>query len=278
MAAFDVEKAIKNNTVYANTTKPPWRDRFYQVCEQLGILYQTPTPALLAEGIYKWQLKQPGMTADGMLGPKGWENTRTTYSLQYRFQRTSRMDIRMPPGWQPSTSAPKPIKNELNGITDLLDQRIADNPSYENTLVNSSVFVASLTLGNMKKLGKLGGFAASAVVQPLVWAYQGNTGDDWDKILFGLGLLPPFTIAAGIMGIWKGIIDDNIRQKLEQVHASEPSYLSNAILPASTYGGSGPGINAQTIASRGGVAWQHPNGLWVYIKLEKNGKDILVCD
>lgn len=44
------------------------------------------------------------------------------------------------------------------------------------------------------------------------------------------------------------------------------------------FGWAGPPINAQTIAGKGGVAWQHPNGLWVYLKLEENGKEVLVCD
>lgn len=71
MSSFGLAKAIKNNTIYANTTKPPWRDRFYQVAKQLGLRHQTPTAAALADAIYNWQLKPPGMTADLSFPPDG---------------------------------------------------------------------------------------------------------------------------------------------------------------------------------------------------------------
>jgi hypothetical protein len=276
MASFDLAKAIKNNTIYANTTKPPWRDRFYQVAEQLGLRHQTPTAAALAEAIYNWQLKQPGMTADGMLGPNGWKilEPKTRYSID--LGEPPAWITEMPPGWTPTTAQDK--GPEKNGITDFIDQRIAENPKYETTLVNTGVFVGSLTLGKLNALGKLGKFLAGAVIQPLVWAYQGNTGDDWDKILYGLGLIPPLTVAAGIVGVWKGRMDDDILKKLAEIQAAEPRHLEKLIFPTATYSWSPPAINAQRIASRGGVAWQHPNGLWVYLKMQRHSKDVLVCD
>ncbi len=275
MAILNIAKAKKNNSIYASLTKPPWKERFYQVAEQLGIFYQTPNAEAFAQAVYQWQSTQAGLLADGILGPKSWAQLepRTRYSIG--FDEPVPDWTKMPPGWKPDV----PDTPEKNGITDHLDEMIENDPSFKTTLINSGVFVASYGLGKLKALGKLGGFAAGAVVQPLVWAFQGNTGDAGDKLLYGLGLFPPLTVAAGIAGIWKGRMDDDVLDKLAEVTASEPSHLSKAIYPAATYGWTAQGpILAQKIASNGGVAWQHPNGLWVFIKLEQGGKEILMCD
>jgi hypothetical protein len=74
-------------------------------------------------------------------------------------------------------------------------------------------------------------------------------------------------------------VDDNVVKRVAEVAADEPHYLSKTIFPTVDYHWTGfPEACAQKIAQNGGVAWQHPNGLWVYSKLEKNGKTILTCD
>lgn len=280
--SFNLEHAKKNNAIYGSITKPAWKDRYHQIAEQFGIYYQTPSAEAFTEGVYQWQLKQPGLKADGILGPKSWARLEpfTRYSVNFDPPAPDWI-TEMPPGWQPNipAPAPKPAPPQKNGITDNLDLMIEKDPTYKTTLINSGVFVASLGLGKIKQLGKLGGFAASAIVQPLVWAAQGNTGDAGDKMLYALGLIPPLTVAAGLVGIWKGRMDDQVLDKLAQVVADEPSEYAKAIYPAATYGWTGQGsILAQKIAKDGGVAWQHPNGLWVFLKLEKDGKTILPCD
>jgi len=162
-------------------------------------------------------------------------------------------------------------------VTDFLDFMIRKDPGYEAQLLNMGQVVASIGLGQLRLYSKLCPYLATAI-QPVIWAIQGNMGDDGDKLLFALGLIPPLSLAAGIVGIWKGRMDDDVLAKTEQVRADEPAEYAKAIYPTAVFGWSGPPMNAQTIAGKGGVAWQHPNGLWVYLKLEKNGKEILVCD
>ncbi|HMP01345.1 MAG TPA: hypothetical protein PKD86_06865 [Gemmatales bacterium] len=276
MSKLNVAKAVKNNPIYAWSTKPRWGERFYQVCKELGYANLTPTPEMFAEAVFNWQKKQAGLDADGMLGPNSWKKLepKTRYSLDLGVPLPDWIS-EMPYGWKPDVPD-QPLKN---GVTDLLDAKIAEDPSFATALTNAGVFIASQILGNLKKLHKVDRFFASNLVQPLIWAFQGNTGDDWDKILFGLGLFPPLTVAAGAVGIWKGILDDKVMNQHKQVLADEPAHLGKAIYPVVTYPGSpGPTIKAQTIASRGGIVWKHPNGLWVYMKLERKGKPILVCD
>lgn len=275
MSYLNITKAKKNNAIYANITKPAWKERFYQTVEQLGIYNQTPTAEAFAQAVYQWQLSQPGMSADGILGPKSWAKLepRTRYSIDWGEPAPDW--TKMPPGEKPDV----PAAPQKNGVTDYLDQQIEMNPSYKTTLINSGVFVSSWRLGKLSQLGKLGGFAAGAVVQPLVWYMQGNTGDAGDKVLYALGLIPPLTVAAGLVGIWKGRMDDDVLDKLAEVTADEPPELAKFIFPAATYGWTGQGpILAQKIAQDGGVAWQHPNGLWVFLKFERNGKIIHSCD
>ncbi len=270
---LNMVKAKKNNAIYASVTKPPWKERFYQVSEQLGFYYQTPTAEAFAQAVYQWQLSQPGTTADGILGPNSWSKLepKTRYSID--FGEPAPDWTEMPHGWQPDV----PDAPEKNGITDDIDEKMANDPSYKTLLINSGVLVASDKLGKLKSLGKLKGSIAGALVQPLVWAIQGNTGDAGDKFLYAFGLIPAVTVAAGAVGIWKGILDDDVLDKLAEVKASEPPELSNFIFPTATYNWETKSY-PEKIAAKGGVAWQHPNGLWVFLRFERFGKIILCPD
>lgn len=279
MSSLNLAKARKNNAIFAKSTKPPWKDRFYQVAEQLGIYHQTPTADAFSEAVFKWQKSQPGISADGILGPKSWAKLepKTRYSINFDADLPVWIS-EMPPGWKPDVPPP-PVVPAKNGITDLLDAKIEADPSYATTLINSGVFAASFKLGKLKNAAKLTKFAASSIVQPLVWAIQGNTGDAGDKFLYAAGLVPLLTVPAGIVGIWKGRMDDDVLDKLAQVTKDEPPELAKFIFPAATYSWTAQGpILAQKIAADGGVAWQHPNGLWVFIKFEREGKMILPVD
>ena len=271
MAALNIPKAVRNNPIYARITEPPWMDRFPQVARELGFRDMSPSAESFAEAVHSWQKKNPGLAADGMLGPKTWAKLepRTRYSLP--VESPPPWISEMPPGWKPDV----PDLPERNGVTDVIDEMIRKDPSYQTTLTNTGVTIASIGLGQLPKIGTVAG----GLVQPLVWAYQGNTGDLGDKVLYGLGLFPPLTVAAGLVSIWKGYLDDKVLAQLEEVYADEPAHLKKAIFPAATYTlNATPDVAAMRIAGDGGVAWKHPNGLWVYLKLEKNGKEILVCD
>jgi hypothetical protein len=129
-------------------------------------------------------------------------------------------------------------------------------------------------------LEKTGNAVAGTMVTPAVWALNyavnGKTPDNVDVGLFGLGLAGgPFAVASISTGIIKAVIDDQIEVQLREVRLNEEAKYRPYIIPCSKYASSGPGINAMAIASRGGTAWQHPNGLWVYI-VDASGK--LVAD
>lgn len=61
------------------------------------------------------------------------------------------------------------------------------------------------------------------------------------------------------------MVDDDIDRKLRLVMDSEEPKYRQFIKPCYRYGLMAPQINAMTIASKGGTAWKHANGLWVYI-------------
>lgn len=283
MAYLNIVKAKKNNSIYASVTNPPWKERFYQVSEQIGIYNQTPTAEAFAQAVYKWQQVQPGMIADGILGPNSWAKLepKTRYSIDWGIPA---------PDWAtkiPEEAKPVVAPFENNGVTDYLDKAIEKNPSLKTTILNLGIGMGSFGLGMIaEELGKRGishlkgikWYGAGALIQPAVWAIQGNTGDAADKLLWLLGAIPPLGLAAGIVSVWKGLMDDDVIQKHAEVVASEGSYLRDFIFPTATYKWGASGILPQRIAQDGGVAWQHPNGLWVFIKAEQQGKMKLICD
>lgn len=114
--------------------------------------------------------------------------------------------------------------------------------------------------------GKMAGY----VVTPAIWAYNygttGSTPDAVDLGLYGVGFLGPFA-AVGAIGtsIIKSFVDDDIAQKLAVIKAKENPKYAKFIKSCYKYSYASPAINAMTIASKGGTAWKHPNGLWVYI-------------
>jgi hypothetical protein len=276
MSSFNLKKAVRNNPIYARITKPAWKDRFYQVCSEIGIRDMTPTAERFAEAVYEFQSTQSGLARDGMLGPKTWAKLEPRTRFTLAAPDLPDWISEMPYGWQPDVPD-LPAAPEKNGITDIIDEMIESDPNYATTITNTGVTVASVTLG-LKRFGTKGS-VGGALVQPLVWLHQGNAGDLGDKMLYGLGLFPLLTVPAGIVSIWKGILDDRVLDQLEEVCRDEPSHLRKAIFPSATYTFDGkPYTGALKVAADGGVAWQHPNGLWVFLKLEKDGKDVLVCD
>lgn len=95
---------------------------------------------------------------------------------------------------------------------------------------------------------------------------NGKTPDKVDVGLFGLGL---FGGAAGpasvVTGVVKAVVDDDMDRRLKAVRLDEKQEARAYIKPCYHFSSSPPQISAMKIASMGGTAWQHPNGLWVYV-------------
>lgn len=131
---------------------------------------------------------------------------------------------------------------------------------------NRMVVLGASTEVLSRGIGKLGPLA-----QPAVWvldaAVNDTSPDAADIGLYGLGLFGgPAGWAAAAVGMLKGFVDDDSRAKLQAAQASEPEEFRAFIRSCTSYSISAPAlIVAQEIASRGGTAWQHSNGLWVYI-------------
>lgn len=120
---------------------------------------------------------------------------------------------------------------------------------------------------NLTKAGhKVGGILVAPAVWALNYTTQGSTPDKIDLSLYGMGFMGAVASSAAIgVSILKAVVDDDIDIKLRTVRASEDTRYQPLIQPCYRYGVMAPQINAATIASKGGTAWKHPNGLWVYI-------------
>jgi hypothetical protein len=116
-------------------------------------------------------------------------------------------------------------------------------------------------------------------VTPAVWAlnYQVNGAkpDAVDWGLWGLSWSTIMALPATIVGLFKATVDDKTNSEVRQVKLLEGPKYAPFILPCATYSYNPPAINAMEIASKGGTAWRHSNGVWVYIV---DAKGRLVAD
>jgi hypothetical protein len=124
-------------------------------------------------------------------------------------------------------------------------------------------------------LDKIGQKTAGKLLTPAVWAanyaVNGKIPDKVDLGLFGTGLLGGAAGPASIVtGIVKAVVDDDLEQKIKVVRRNEKPEFRKNIKAAYHFGSAPAAINAMTIASLGGTAWQHTNGLWVYITDDNN--------
>lgn len=128
-------------------------------------------------------------------------------------------------------------------------------------------------------LSKIGQKTAGKLLTPAVWVldYGVNetTPDNVDVGLYALGLLGSIAAAASIVtSLGKSVVDDAVARDLKVVRNDEDPKYRKYIKSCYSFGVSGAFISAQVIAGRGGTAWQHRNGLWVYIT-DANGHLVL---
>lgn len=165
-----------------------------------------------------------------------------------------------------------------NGITDFMD-------GHPKTATTSKAVVVSITLAKLgKKIGEeAAGKYAAILVQPAIWIVKQQKPDGADvaywllgsgALLAGEAILGYATAGAKIV---KSMVDDNTQKLLQQVRSNEPAEYRNGIRACCNYESfaAGQGIEAAKIASYGGTAWLHPNGLWVYLS---DANKHLVCD
>ena len=121
--------------------------------------------------------------------------------------------------------------------------------------------------------GRVGGMA----IQPVLWAVKGGDGPDGlDVGLWVAGAVPMLKYPALATSVIRAAVKDVTEQLLAEVRAAEPAHKRRHIKAAADYSGLvGAYINSMTIASKGGTAWLHKNGLWVYIT---DSKGRLVSD
>lgn len=136
--------------------------------------------------------------------------------------------------------------------------------NHKNIIQTTSGTIASIGLNKAGQ--KIGGILVTPAVWVLNYSTQGTTPDEIDVGLYAAGFFGVLASAGAITtGVIKAVVDDDIDTKLREVQASEQSTYQPFIKPCYRYGMMAPQINATTIASKGGTAWKHPNGLWVYI-------------
>lgn len=145
---------------------------------------------------------------------------------------------------------------------------------HENVVSNSGVAAVAFIADHMERSAIIGSRTAlglNIVVQPAVWALTDADPDTVDYGLYGGGILSGVLgsslggAAFALTSVFKGFVDDDLNRRRDAARHSEPERYRAHIRAAYRYGHAGQGINAMTIASRGGTAWEHPNGIWVYL-------------
>ena len=152
-----------------------------------------------------------------------------------------------------------------------------DMPRWPSSTVQwSATEIAALRMeevlgeaGAGKRVAKIGG----ALVQPAVWATTEDAPDAVDVGVWVAGLFAgPAGWAALMTGAFKALLDGHTAERLAHVRASEPKHLRPGILPVTKFSTlTGDTNTALRIAMKGGVAWEHPNGLWVFLRDAKGG-------
>lgn len=147
-------------------------------------------------------------------------------------------------------------------------------------IIDSNSSVIQTAIGHLAAEGleRAGKGALGMVISPATWAYsyatQGSTPSSVEVGIWGVslagGIFGPVTLAAEYI---KALVDDDITRKLALVRQGEPNRFRPGIL--ALVGWSSPSALAGEFAAAGGVAWQHPNGIWVSVV---DGKKRMISD
>lgn len=150
-----------------------------------------------------------------------------------------------------------------------------------NSATNAGVEVAAFSVSRALGGGLRGG-AAGLIVQPVVWAISGNGPDAADVFIYGTsaaGVVGGAIVAvpAIVTGVIKNAIDDQNDSRLAEARNDEPRAVRGGMTKADDFSfwASMNHIQAMTIASKGGVCWQHPNGVYTYLE---DAAGFAVCD
>lgn len=150
-----------------------------------------------------------------------------------------------------------------------------------NTATNAGVEVAAFSVSRALGGGVRGG-VAGLVVQPVVWAVTGNGPDAADSFIYGMGAIGVaagaiLAIPAAVTGVVKALVDDHTQELVARAKLDEPLAVRGGIFCVDefSFAASGGHIQSMTIASSGGVAWQHPNGVYLFLR---DAAGLPVCD
>lgn len=149
----------------------------------------------------------------------------------------------------------------------------------QNSATNAAVTVAAFSVeyaveGKISMAGGLSrGGAAGLLVQPVVWAVTGTGPDAADAFIYGVGAVGAaagwiLAVPATVTGIVKAAVDDYVGGLVAEAKQDEPEAVRGGIYGTDDYSfwAANNHNYAMTIASYGGVAWQHPNGAYLFIK------------
>lgn len=150
----------------------------------------------------------------------------------------------------------------------------------DNFTENAALEVAAFAVE--RAIGGASGTVAGLLVQPVAWAVTGDGPDAADSFIYGAGAAGAvagslIAIPALLTGALKALVDDSTTRLVEAARLDEPESLRGGIQSVGEFSffASGGHIQAMEVASRGGVAWQHPNGVYLFLR-DANG--LPVCD
>lgn len=152
--------------------------------------------------------------------------------------------------------------------------------SLENSSINLQVTVAAFNVE--RAIGGIAGGIVGLSVQPAAWYITGTGPDAADAFIYGVGFagLAGGAVLAGagtIAGFVKAGMDDYVGSLVYEARQSEPEAVRSGIVGTDDWGfwAVNNATTAMQIAGKGGVAWKHPNGAYVYIK---DDAGLPICD
>lgn len=115
-----------------------------------------------------------------------------------------------------------------------------------------------------------------AMVSPAVWVHdyvkKGKSPRVSNYNIYAGGAVS--ASASIVTSLFKSIVDDEIKNKLNHVKSIEPALYRNWIKPCHGYTNSAPIICAIAVADTGTTVWHHPIGIWLYVT-DANGKPVV---